>query len=75
VIRPVWGNASGQLLAFLAYDLVLIGPYVAHWSAVSPTMRLSLGLYIAVLVYSGGLAIFYLAMNPPTRLGSSGAAA
>lgn len=73
VARPVLGNASGQLLAFLAYDLVLIGPYTAHWGAVSPTMRLSLGLYIAVLVYSGGLAIFYLLINPATRLGRSSA--
>ena len=26
--RPVWGNAKGQLLGFLAYDLVLIVPFV-----------------------------------------------
>jgi hypothetical protein len=31
VIRPVWGNAKGQLWGFLAYDLVLIGPYLMHF--------------------------------------------
>ncbi|GEM48354.1 hypothetical protein [Deinococcus cellulosilyticus] len=28
VVRPCWSNAVGQLLSFLAYDLVLIIPYL-----------------------------------------------
>lgn len=28
VVRPQWSNAIGQLLSFLAYDLVLIVPYL-----------------------------------------------
>ena len=28
LIQPRWQNAFGQLLSFLAYDLVLIGPFL-----------------------------------------------
>jgi hypothetical protein len=62
-----WHGAKGQLIGFLAYDLVLIGPYLAHFAAVDPAHRLSLILYVAVLVYSGALAIYYLFLNPGTR--------
>jgi hypothetical protein len=71
-VRPVWGNAKGQLLAFLAYDLALIWPYVGLWPNVSPALRLSLAIYIAVLVYSGSLAIYYLLIHGKLRLGSLG---
>ena len=67
VIRPRWHNARGQLLGFLAYDLVLIGPFLAHLGNVLPAHRLSLIVYLAVLGYSGGLAIYYLWLHPPTR--------
>jgi hypothetical protein len=30
----------------------------------------SLIVYIAVLVYSGGLAVYYLMINPQTRFGT-----
>jgi hypothetical protein len=56
------------LLGFLAYDLVLIGPFLQHFSTVRPEMRLSLVLYTAVVVYSGLLAIYFLFLHPPTRL-------
>lgn len=69
--RPVWGNAKGQLLAFLGYDLVLIVPYLGHWTNVSPALRLSLALYTTVLVYSGALAVYYLAIHRDLRLGSA----
>lgn len=63
--RPVWGNAKGQLLGFLAYDLVLIIPFVRLWFGV-PT--LSLAVYLAVIVGSAALAIWYLALSPRYRL-------
>ncbi|MBI4920555.1 MAG: hypothetical protein HY834_02305 [Devosia nanyangense] len=72
--RPVWGNAKGQLLAFLAYDLVLIGPFVLHFSTVSSQLLLSLSLYVGVLAYSGALAIFFLLLDRRFRLGSGLAA-
>ena len=68
LLWPRWTNAAGQLLGFLAYDLVLIGPFLGHFGAVLPEHRLSLIVYTAVLVYSGALAIFYLGIYPPTRL-------
>ncbi len=69
LLWPGWANAAGQLLGFLAYDLVLIGPFLAHFGAVAPEHRTSLIVYVAVLVYSGALAIFYLFLHPPTRFG------
>jgi hypothetical protein len=64
---PVWGNAYGQLLGFLAYDLVLIFPFLAHFVAVKPEMRTSLVIYTAVVSYSGLLAIYHLFIHPSTR--------
>ncbi|MEQ1822353.1 MAG: hypothetical protein ABL949_07580 [Fimbriimonadaceae bacterium] len=61
VFRPVWGNARGQLWGFLAYDVVLIGPYLMHFKKVPPHLHLNLVIYVAVLVYSGVLAVWALA--------------
>lgn len=63
--RPVWGNAQGQLVGFLAYDLVLIVPLVRLWF-VAPS--LSLAVYLAVIAVSAVLAIWYLALSPRYRL-------
>ena len=68
VIYPVWANAKGQLLGFLAYDVVLIVPFVRHFSTVQPEMRLSLIVYTAVIVYSGLLALYFLFVHSATRL-------
>lgn len=62
-----WHSARGQLIGFLAYDLILIGPFLAHFNAVAATHRLSLVLYVAVLVYSGAVAVTYLFVNSQTR--------
>jgi len=62
-----WHDARGQLLGFLAYDLVLIGPFLADFASVPPGHLLSLTIYLVVLVYSGALAIFYLFVNPRMR--------
>ncbi len=71
LFRPKWHNAMGQLLSFLAYDLVLIVPFISLINDVSPEHMLSLVVYIAVLAYSGGLAAYYLLINPQTRFGSN----
>lgn len=68
VIYPCWGNAKGQLLGFLAYDLILIVPFVRHFASVPQEKFLSLTIYTAVVSYSGLLALFYLFVFPPTRL-------
>jgi hypothetical protein len=71
LLRPRWGNAFGQLLSFLAYDLVLIVPFVQLLDTVKPGHMTGLIVYIVVLVYSGGLAIYYLFIDPRTRIGST----
>ena len=68
LVRPSWINATGQLLGFLAYDLVLIGPFVSRLSTVSAEHRQGLILYTAVLVYSGMLAIWLLFIRRDTRM-------
>lgn len=60
LVRPNWGNAKGQLMGFLAYDLVLIVPFIQHFSDVIPEQRLSLTIYVAVLLYSGIIAAYFL---------------
>lgn len=69
LFRPQWHNAKGQLLSFLAYDLVLIVPFISLIKDVAPEHRFSLVIYLAVLTYSGGLAVYYLLIHPQTRFG------
>ena len=47
---------------------MLIVPFIAHLSTVQPNLRPNLIIYIAVLVYSGSLAIYFLLLNPATRV-------
>ncbi len=65
VLRPSWQSAQGQLLGFLAYDLVLIQPFVAHLGNIKPEHRLSLIVYLAVIIYSGLLALYFLILARP----------
>jgi hypothetical protein len=67
LLFPRWHNACGQLLSFLAYDLVLIFPFLGLFSSVKPDHRLSLIIYVAVLLYSGLLSIYYLLLHKKTR--------
>jgi hypothetical protein len=68
LLRPSWANAAGQLAGFLAYDLVLIGPFLSRLPTVAPEHRAGLTIYIAVVSYSGLLAIYYLFIHPATRV-------
>jgi hypothetical protein len=68
VLQPSWPNAAGQLLGFLAYDIVLIWPFLDHFDTVASEHRTSLIVYIAVIIYSALLAIYYLGIHPTTRL-------
>lgn len=67
-VRPRWSNAAGQLIGFLAYDIVLIGPFVDRFDEVTGRQLLSLIIYSAVLVFSGALAFYYLFVSDETRL-------
>jgi len=66
-LHPSWHNARGQLLAFLAYDLVLIPPYAKHFERVAPAHLTSLRVYMAVMVFSSLVAIYYLFVDALTR--------
>lgn len=68
VLRPSWANAGGQLSGFLAYDLVLIVPFLTRLPTITPEFRMGLIIYTIVVVYSGLLAIYYLFINKSTRL-------
>lgn len=68
LLRPGWVNAAGQLCGFLAYDLVLIVPFLTRLPAVAPQFRLGLIIYTGVVAFSGVLAIYYLFINRSTHL-------
>jgi hypothetical protein len=67
LLYPRLSNAIGQLLSFLAYDLVLIVPFMKLFPTVDPAMRLNLIVYFAVLIFSAGVSIYYLFVHPQTR--------
>ena len=69
-IKPVWGNFRGQLVGFLAYDLVLILPFIEHLNTVEAEHQLSLYIYTGVIVYSAVLSLYFLFVHPTTRFGS-----
>lgn len=58
--KPVTSNVKGQLMGFLAYDVVLIVPFMQHFQTVRPDLWINLVAYVAVLVYSAALAAYYL---------------
>lgn len=71
LLHPSWPKACGQLWAFLAYDLVLIVPWLQRLATAQSQELPSLIINIAVLVYSAALAIYYLLINKATRLGGN----
>jgi hypothetical protein len=66
--RPSWGNAAGQMWAFLAYDVILIVPFLLQFSHVAPGHLASLIVNTLVLIYSGVLSVYYLLFYPATRV-------
>ncbi len=69
IAKPHWKNMQGPLLGFLAYDAVLIGPFVAHFHKVDPALTLSLVVYTGVIVFSATLALWALFTRRPTTSG------
>ena len=67
-LRPRWGNAAGQLAGFLAYDVILLAPFIDRFGEAGGGELRSLIVYVAFLLYSGGLAVHYLFLAEPTRL-------
>ena len=62
-----WNAARSQLWSFLGYDAVLLLPLLLHTAGVPAELRNNLLLYLAVLVYSTALGVYYLVVNPRTR--------
>jgi len=69
-LKPTRGNVIGQLISFLAYDLILLMLFKMHFDIVRPEHQLSLYLYSGVLAYSALLSFYFLLIHPTTRLGS-----
>ena len=67
LLFPSWHSACGQLWSFLAYDLVLIVPYLFHFATVSPAHLPSLIVNTVILIYSAALAVYYLFLKKETR--------
>ncbi len=68
VLDPHWGNAVGQLAGFLAYDLVLLAPFLERFTTARGGSLASLIIYVAFLLYSGALASYYLFTSSATRI-------
>jgi hypothetical protein len=67
LLRPSWLNSAGQLIGFLAYDIVLIVPFLTRLPTTPSEFRIGLIVYTIVVSYSGLLAIYYLFIHQPTR--------
>jgi hypothetical protein len=65
---PLWHNACGPLLGFLAYDVVLIVPFLDYFDTVDSEHRSRLIVYTLVVSFSGLLAAYYLFLHPATRI-------
>lgn len=68
LLRPSWHNSAGQLIGFLAYDVVLIIPFLQRLPNLAPEFQLSMVIYLVVIIYSGWLSIYYLFIHADTRL-------
>jgi hypothetical protein len=73
LLQPRWHNAATQLWSFLAYDLVLIGPFLQRLQVINTTEQYwtwyySLVIYIGILLFSAAVAIYYLLIQRDTRV-------
>jgi hypothetical protein len=66
-VTPRWEAAAGQMMGLLAYDLVLILPFLRHFSEVRSEHLPGLIAYTVVAVSSGALAAYYLFLHPDTK--------
>lgn len=70
VLRPQWIHALGPLLGFLVYDLVLFSPLFARFRSLQPEHVLGQVAASVIIIFSAGLGLYYLFVNPATRLGT-----
>lgn len=73
VLHTQWIHALGPLLGFLVYDLVLFSPLFARFGSLQPEHILGQVAASAIIVFSAALGVYYLFVNPATRLGAGSA--
>lgn len=67
LMRPQVEHVRVGLLGFLAYDLVLLPPFVRHFDTVRPELRTSLTIYVVALSVSAAVSVWYLFVSRATR--------
>lgn len=67
-LRGGAGAATVAMAGFLAYDIVLLPPFLGHFANVTPERLPSLTIYTAVLVYSAVVAAHYLLTERSVRM-------
>ena len=70
VLHPQWVHALGPLLGFLVYDLVLFSPLFARFGSLQPEHVRGQVAATAIIIFSAALGVYYLFINPATRLGA-----
>ena len=73
VLNRQWIHALGPLLGFLVYDLVLFSPLFARFGNLQPEHVLGQVAASAIIIFSAALGVYYLFINPATRLGKRSA--
>jgi len=71
VWMPQWIHALGPLLGFLVYDLILFTPLFARFGNLRPEHIRGPVASSVIIIFSAALGVYYLFMNPATRLGSN----
>jgi hypothetical protein len=70
VLNPQWIHALGPLLGFLVYDLVLFSPLFARFGNLQPEHVPGQVAASVIIIFSAALGVYYLFVNPDTRLGT-----
>ena len=70
VLKPQWIHALGPLLGFLVYDLVLFSPLFARFGSLQPEHVRGQAAASVIIIFSAALGVYYLFINPATRLGA-----
>jgi len=70
ILNPQWIHALGPLLGFLVYDLVLFQPLFARFGNLQPEHFRGQVAASVIIIFSAVLGVYYLFINPATRLGA-----
>jgi hypothetical protein len=70
ILNPQWIHALGPLLGFLVYDLILFSPLFARFGNLQPEHIRGQVAASVIILFSAALGVYYLFVNPATRLGA-----